>query len=317
MGNFVEPSDHRALAGRRVLVLGASGFLGRWVARLLTRSGADVHASVRDPERSAAIFDRWGVRATVHAVDLSQEAEVSRMFARVEPAVTFNLVGYGVGREERAEHPSTILNARLPEWLAGSLRPGMDLVHVGSALEYGAAGGDLRESTACRPTTLYGRTKLEGTLAVARVAALRTVTARVFTVYGAGERSGRLLPSLVDAAAGSGEIALGPGTQRRDFLYVEDAAEGLIRLACAPGRSGEIVNLATGKLTSVREFALAAARLLGVDEERLRFGALPMRPDEMNHEPVRIDRLREWLGWSPPADLEAGLARALAWRRET
>ena len=281
-----------------------------------------MHAAVRDPERSAAILDRWGARATVHAVDLSREDEVSRLFTRVEPAVTFNLVGYGVRREERGESASTVLNARLPEWLARAIRSGrqaswtgMSLVHAGSALEYGEAGGDLRESTPCRPTTLYGRTKLEGTLAIAGATGLRWVTARIFTVYGPGEGPGRLLPSLVDAADELGEVALGPGTQRRDFLYVEDAAEGLVRLACAPDGSGEIVNLATGKLSSVREFALAAARLLGVDDQRLRFGALPVRVEEMNHEPVRIDRLRELTGWTPPADLEAGLARALAWRR--
>ena len=77
------------------------------------------------------------------------------------------------------------------------------MIHVGSALEYGTARGNLNELTAPSPTTLYGRSKLAGTLRVCRAArrrGFRAVTARLFTVYGPGEQPGRLLPSLMAAA---------------------------------------------------------------------------------------------------------------------
>ncbi|HEV8114376.1 MAG TPA: NAD(P)-dependent oxidoreductase [Planctomycetota bacterium] len=312
----------RAFEGTRALVLGASGFLGRWVARALARAGADVHVALRDPERGTAILERWGVRAAVHRVDLAREEEIARLLGRVAPAVAFNLAGYGVGRGERDEHASTVINARLPEWLARASRsgadarwPGVDFVHVGSALEYGPVIGPLSETTPCSPTTLYGRTKLAGTLAVSKCGApLRAVTARLFTVYGAGERPGRLLPSLLAAAHGPGDVALTSGIQRRDFVCAEDAAEGLLRLALSAPRPGEIVNLATGRLASVREFASTAAQLLGVDAARLRFGALPDRDDETPQGAVDLARLRELTGWTPPDDLEAGLRRAIASR---
>lgn len=278
-----------------------------------------MHAAVRDPDRAAAILGRWGVRAEIHRADLSREPDVRRLLADVEPAVTFNLAGYGVGRDERDEGASSILNSALPGWLARSLTSnrdpswrGMTLVHAGSALEYGEAGADLDELGPCRPTTLYGRTKLEGTLAVARTPGLHAVTARIFTAYGPGERAGRLFPSIAEAARRTGDVALGDGAQRRDFVFAEDVAEGLLRLACAPGREGAIVNLATGRLASVREFALLAAHRLGIAEPRLRFGALPPRAEEMVHGPVRVSRLRELIGWSPPPSLEGGIARALA-----
>jgi nucleoside-diphosphate-sugar epimerase len=303
-------------------VFGASGFLGRWVARRLSRTGAEIHLALRDPDRGPALGE-------LHRVDASDEAEVSRLIARVEPAVVFNLAGYGVGRDQRDERTSTLLNAKLPGWIARALAStrdrgwtGVRLVHAGSGLEYGSAGGDLRETAECRPATVYGRTKLEGTQAVARIApgeggraGLRAVVARIFTVYGAGERPGRLLPSLLAVAEGGGDVPLGPGTQRRDFVFAEDAAEALVRLALADARPGEIVNLATGRLSSVREFALEAARILGLDERRLRFGALPSYPEEMDHDPVNVARLRELLGGSPDPDLRAGLERAIAGAR--
>src|SRR5262249_30320399 len=159
--------------------------------------------------------DRGPALGEAHRFEAADEAEVVRLVSRVEPALVFNLAGYGVGRDQRDEPTSGRLNAELPEWIARALaapvdrgRGGVRLVHAGPALEYGAAGGDLRETSPCRPTTVYGRTKLAGTLAVARVAregrGLRAVVARLFTVYGAGERPGRLLPTLLDAAERDG-----------------------------------------------------------------------------------------------------------------
>jgi nucleoside-diphosphate-sugar epimerase len=140
---------------------------------------------------------------------------------------------------------------------------------------------------------------------------LHCVTARVFNVYGPGEHEGRLLPSLLAAAATNEPVALSYGTQRLDFAYVEDVAEGLLRLGGTLGRRGEVVNLATGKLTSVREYALSAARVLALPEERLRFGAIGARAEDIQYEPVWTGRLRELTGWTPSPDVESGVRRTL------
>ena len=67
------------------------------------------------------------------------------------------------------------------------------------------------------------------------------------------------------------------------------------------------INLATGTLTSVREFVTRAASVLGIEPERLRFGALPTRQEEMEHDPPRTDRMRGLVGWSPATSIEAGI----------
>ena len=139
------------------------------------------------------------------------------------------------------------------------------------------------------------------------------LTARLFTVYGAGEHDGRLLPSLLAAAQGDEPLPLTEGFQKRDFTFVGDVADGLIRLAQTPSLAafgmGSLVNLATGELSTVRSFVEAAAAVLGIEPDRLRFGELPTRGEEMAHEPVNIERLRSVLGWRPPTPIEAGVAR--------
>jgi nucleoside-diphosphate-sugar epimerase len=188
------------------------------------------------------------------------------------------------------------------------------LVHVGSALEYGTTGGVLHEGSPTAATTLYGETKLAGSTALvqrARASQLRATVARLFTVYGAGEHAGRLLPTILGAAARGADVPLSDGRQRRDFAYVEDVAEGLLRLAVSDVRPGEVVNLASGVMQPVRKFVEAAAAIAGVPRERLHFGAVPTRPEEMAHTGVSVERLDELTGWRPSADLQAGIRRAL------
>jgi nucleoside-diphosphate-sugar epimerase len=186
------------------------------------------------------------------------------------------------------------------------------LIHLGSALEYGTIDGDLRETSNCTPTTLYGVTKLHGTRRLYQIAMqgnLRAMTARLFTVYGPGEHPSRLLPTLLRARDATEPLDFTSGTQQRDFTYVEDAARALLMLARSDFGPGEIVNVATGRLLSVRAFIEAAIEVLSLPRDRIRLGALPPRAEEMRHAPVSIERMRSLISWVPASTLTAGIRR--------
>jgi len=309
-------------AGTPVVVLGATGFIGRWVARKLCQAGARLHLIVRD---AASLKHAHGVVIECDLARPDAKQFLTETFRRIRPAVVFNLAGYGVDPGDRDEQLFQALNTELPraimEAAAASKAPewpGQNVVHAGSALEYGEARGNLAENGPANPTTLYGKTKLEGTLAVARSDAfgLRAVTARLFTVYGPGERSGRLLPSLIAAARSGAPLKLTAGTQQRDFTYVENVADGLLRLGAAPCVPGGVVNLATGRLTSVRRFAETGGRVLGIPEENLIFGAIPTRAEEMSHEPVSIELLRSVIGVVPETSIADGIRRTLEFQMQ-
>jgi len=315
-----DPSEYR---GVRVLVLGASGFIGRWVARELSRRGARLVLAVRDPRAFAHVQRAWGIEGEVREVDLSRSGSGAALVRDVRPALAFDLAGYGVDPRERDEELARRLNAELAGELASALASardpawlGQELVRAGSALEFGGASGALEDPWSCAPTTVYGRTKLDGSRALARVASetrLRALTARLFTVYGPGEHEGRLLPSLLAAARTSARVPLTAGEQRRDFTYVEDVARGLVELGLVRLRVEPCaLNLATGTLASVREFVETAARELGIASERLRFGALPTRPEEMAHDPVSVAGARALLGWTPATPIAEGVRRTRA-----
>ncbi|MGI9079038.1 MAG: NAD-dependent epimerase/dehydratase family protein [Gemmatimonadaceae bacterium] len=307
--------------GVTAAVLGASGFIGRWVVRALVARDAKVVLVVRSASSAADAGLGDGAQGTVVRADLSRDNAVREVIASSRPAVVFNLAGYGVDRGERDEHAAYVINAELPERIVEALAEqrdstwgGQQLVHVGSALEYGEIDGNLSETSVPNPTTLYGQSKLAGTLAVMRACGelgVRGITARLFTVYGDGEHAQRLLPTLIAAVCDEKPIALSAGEQRRDFTYVEDVAEGLLRLGLVRSAgSGEIVNLATGRLTPVRSFVEETARAVGISSSRLKFGALPTRAEEMQHDPVSVEKLRAMLGWVPSRSLHEGIELA-------
>ncbi len=305
--------------GRRALVLGATGFLGGWTAAALAHAGADVHVAVRDPSAAEAVLRLHCVGARIHPADLAETGAATRLFADVRPDAVFNLAGYGVRGGQRDERLAERMNVGVPEEIAQALaaqaaRSGSDpvLVHTGSGAEYGSAGGDLREDGPVLPTSVYGRTKLAGTRAIERVAAstgLRAYVARPFTVYGPGEPAGRLLPALLAAARSGAGADLTAGTQRRDFVYVEDVVLALLRLGDVTAPRTAVVNTATGMLVAVRDFVLEAAAVLGIERPLLRFGAVSNMREEMDHEPVNTERLLAIAGWRPGTDIASGLRR--------
>lgn len=317
-----------AYQGVPVLVTGASGFIGGWVARLLSQCGAELSLVGRDRDRLLQFCELSRIRATrTIAVDLAEPGAFSRVYTEVSPAITFNLAGYGVDRGERDEALAWRLNAELVHEMAlvigASNSPWrrQRMVHAGSALEYGPAGGVISEETTPQPATLYGKSKLQGSKYLQTVCGktgLQAIAARVFTVYGPGEHGSRLLPSLIQAARSTEPLALTGGEQKRDFIFVRDVAEGLLRLGLVSQARAPVVNLATGELTSVRVFAETAAELLEMRQGQLRFGELSYRDEEMWHDPVDTSSLERLLGWKPSASVREGIQQTIAFEtRET
>ncbi|MBA3884550.1 MAG: NAD-dependent epimerase/dehydratase [Acidobacteria bacterium] len=314
--------DH-AYRGVPALVLGGSGFIGAWTARALHASGAAVTVAARDTGRAAVALRTIARDVCVLGADLVEATALDALLESARPSIVFNLAGYGVDASERDPVLMAALNARVVEGLCARLSGAMDdgwtgqrLVHAGSALEYGPVLGPLHEDMPLNPTTDYGRTKLQATRAIETRGAMgfRGAVARLFTVYGPGEHPHRLLPALVGTARRGERLALTAGRQPRDFTYVEDVAEGLLRLGASAAAPGTVVNLATGGLTTVREFAVTAATVLGFDPVLLDFSALPERDEEMWHGPVDVSRLRRVLSWIPPTLPADGIRRTWEFR---
>ena len=294
----------------RVLLTGAAGFIGSHCVQPLIDRGYEVHAVSR-----SARADQAG--AIWHAADLFDPGARRALVDAVRPTHLLHLAWYVV--------PGKLIAA--PEnydWVAASFdlvrrfaeAGGKRLAVCGSGYEYDWSYGYCTEDlTPCVPDTVYGACKHalhEMVRAYAAASSLSAVWPRVFFLYGPREHPQRLVASVVRALL-RGEPALcSHGRQVRDYLHVQDVANGLVAVLDS-GMEGA-VNVSSGQATTLREIVLAAARIVG-RPELLRLGAVPARANDAPLLVGAAGRVVE-SGWRPCHDLESGLRHTIDWWRE-
>jgi nucleoside-diphosphate-sugar epimerase len=292
----------------RVAVTGASGFVGRAAIAPLLALGAEVHLLGRDGSAVAGCHS--------HAVDLLAD-DPALLLAGIAPTHLLHLAWYA--------EPGKFWHApQNLDWLAASLRlargfaaaGGTRLVGTGSCAEYDWGVPLLDEATTpLVPATLYGTAKaalFQTLVAAAPVLGLSLGWGRIFFPYGRGERTGRLLPDVIDAVREGRRVATSDGTQRRDFIHVDDAAAAMVALLASEVTGA--VNIASGACLPLRDIIGVAAGLAG-DAALIDWGARPRQQGEPQVMAAATTRLHDELGFRPRWTLADGLADMVASRR--
>jgi nucleoside-diphosphate-sugar epimerase len=290
----------------RVLVTGASGFVGRQAVLALLAAGAQVHAVSRHP---LPIDCAW------HGVDLLDPDAAAGLVQAVKPDAVLHLawcVGHGVFWTDPAN----------TQWVAATLALAgaaadagcRRFVGVGTCYEYDwPAGSDCIEGvTPLAGHTPYDVAKAEGRAALATLFAGQGVGfawARLFFLYGPHEDPRRLVSSVARALV-RGEPALcSRGLAVRDFMDVRDAGAALAAIALSAVTGA--INIGSGHGARISEVASTLGDLAG-RPALIRLGALPDRADEPPRIVADVSRLIGEVGFRPRFDLESGLRDALA-----
>jgi nucleoside-diphosphate-sugar epimerase len=307
------------MSGRRTLVTGATGFIGRHVVDRLLELERPVAVLVRPDRRLPAAW-----RGRVAAIECADWSEMGlhKALAPVPFDCVFHLAAYGVAPTARDVEQTLRINVAVAAALVRlSAERAARVVMAGTFSEYRrpAAAMPLTEDAPLESRKLYGASKAAGGLLASALAtelgvALRLL--RLFKVYGPGEAPHRLLPTLARNLPQAQRVPLSAGTQILDFVYVKDVIDACLHaeadMASASGRTAATWNVCTGTGHSVQTFAATAARILQASPDLLGFGDIPMRPDD---EPWLVgsgERMYAAIGWRPAFDLAAGVRDALA-----
>ncbi len=283
----------------RVLLTGATGFIGSHVARELLHRGHEVHATVRPSSDRRRIRDLEG-RLRIHPGEMD--------LVPVEPDAAIHLAWYTVpGKYLSAPENRDCLEAS--RRLLARLR--CRAVFAGTCFEFDTRLGTLSEESPTRPGTLYAECKD----ALRREVSARPASAwvRFFYQYGPWEDERRLVPSVMRAVLRGEPANVSPGEQRRDFLHVEDVASAV----CAVAESGleGAVNIGSGQAPAVREIVTRIGEL-GGRPDLIRLGAVDYYPGEPMLIVADNAKLRS-TGWAPRVGLAEGLSGTFDWwRRE-
>lgn len=307
----VESSLQRYRA-TRVVVTGASGFVGSHLTRLLVNAGADVTTLARSPS-TARLVDMSG-QFSHSACDLTDRAHVKEVFSAIRPQMVFHLAAYAVQARDRDVRIAiaTNVDAAVNIVEAASAAGARLVVQVGTSHEYGA-GGPLAEDSALNPVGVYGASKAAGMIlgrARARELGAHWLGLRPFVIYGPGEDEQKLIPHIVLNALGGEQVITTTGEQVRDLIYVQDFVEAMACVAMASPPPGEILNVASGNaVTLATVFDILQYLLPEAVWER---GARSMRPDDVEVQFASRQKLERYLPWwRPRVGLEQGLRRVV------
>ncbi len=289
---------------KRVLVTGATGFVGRMALAPLLARGYDVHAVLHGPR-----VDMPGV--TWHEVDLLAGLDFVRDLA---PTHLLHLAWYAVpGKYWTSRENARWVRASLALFDAFVAAGGKRCVMAGSSAEYDWSGGTCREGeTPIAPGTYYGNAKAALWNVVredAKAAGVSAAWARFFFLYGPHEYPERLVSSVIRSLLRGERARTSPGTQRRDFLHTADAAEATVALLDSAVDGP--VNIASGRALPVRELIELIRAETGGEVD---YGALPADPVPLIAADTR--RLNDEVGWHLGHDHEARLRETIAWWRE-
>ena len=285
-----------------VLLTGATGFLGGVLLKRLLADGCAVAVLKRSVSRTERIAD---VLPRAAAYDLDRVPLEAVFEAHRFDAVVHCATRYGRGGE------------RLDEVVEANVLLGTRL--LGLAAHHGVAAFVHAGTLLPREVSPYARSKAQFVEWLEDFAdRLACVEVAMDHVYGPGDDPSKFVTRVArDLVRDVPEIALTPGEQRRDLVYVDDAADAFVHvLGSVRGAPASFrrVEVGTGRTVSIRELVTLAWRLAGRPSTRLAFGALPYRPHEAMDVAVDPGPLHD-LGWRPAVPLEEGLFRLVEHER--
>lgn len=297
---------------KRVLVTGATGFVGRHAPAALLARGYEVHLIGRRKP------DTLPANVTWHTADLLRPGASKPIIENLRPTHLLHLAWY-------AEHGKYWTSPENLRWVEASLAllryfvesGGKRAVVAGTCAEYDWSSEHFDEmQTPSVPRTLYGSAKeslRQLATAYANAAGLSLAWGRIFFLYGPHEHEKRLVPSLIRPLLRGERATCRSGGHTRDLLHAADVADAFAALLDHAATQG-LVNIASGLAVTLGEVAHTIGTIIG-RPDLVQIEQAPGTPDNPLVMTAANHRI-SGTGWSPRFTLGSGLADAIAWHRQ-
>jgi UDP-glucuronate 4-epimerase len=319
-------------SGKPILVTGAAGFVGAFVAARLADMGHSVigcdnfndyySPKLKDDRVNALLTQR---RIECMRVELSDAAQVKKLFDQFRPSLVVHLAAQA-GVRYSLKNPSAYIQSNLVGFSnileACQKHEVQHLLYASSSSVYGAnvKVPFHEDDKTDEPVSLYAATKKANELmaySFSHLYGMATTGLRFFTVYGPWGRPDMAYFSFTQKMLKGETIPVfAKGELQRDFTYIDDIVEGVVRLLFKPKQGSDrtpphaIFNIGNHQPVRVMDFIATLAKVLDV-QANIEF--LPMQPGDVPATYADTVRLREWVSFAPSTPLEKGLTNFRNW----
>ena len=294
---------------KKVLLTGASGFIGRHCIEPLKALGYEVHCTSSRSVYEATEKVIW------HKVDLLDAAASRSLIEAIEPYALLHVAWF--------MEPGKVINDPLNiQWVESSLallrsfdnHGGKRVVFAGTNFEYDINYGYLSEvNTPRKPDSVYGVAKnslFELYRAYCEEAGMSSAWGRVFDIYGPYENPHRLVPSVVLSMLKGNEAKTTHAMQIRDYMHVQDVANGLVSILDSE-LTGDF-NIASGRPVTLKQILYEIADIMNT-RDLLQIGAVAARENEVPLIVADMRKLYSAAIWSPSYEWREGLENTVEW----
>ena len=303
----------------KILVTGATGFVGACLTRKFLELGHEIHAFVR-PESN-----RWRLSDVVndiflHNIDLRNAQAVEQAVTNIKPECILHLATYGGFSFQQDVEP--IYTANLLgtiNLIAACEKSGFNIfINTGSSSEYGLKSAAMKESDHLEPLGNYGVSKAAATLFCRSEAIQKSmplITLRVFSPYGPWDDPKRLIPYVMSSLLNQKTPELSNPASVRDYIFIDDVIDAYLAVLGTPIVPGAIYNVGSGSQCNIGDVVEKIITKIG-GTASVAWGTREIARWEPATWVADISVLESHCNWRPTTSLEDGLQKTITWMKK-
>jgi nucleoside-diphosphate-sugar epimerase len=295
---------------KKILIIGGTGFIGYHLAKRCIKEKFQVTSiSSKKPSKTRLIKK---IRYRYCNIKNFNELKNS---TNIDFDYVVNLGGYVNHKNKKKTYDSHFLGVKnlYKVFKDKSIKA---FIQIGSSSEYGNSRSPLKEKSLCNPLMIYGRSKLMATnflLNQYKLNSFPVTILRFFQIYGPSQKPNRLIPIVINSSLKNKKFKCSDGQQLRDFLYVDDAIEAILKSLKNKKAKGKIINIGYGKPIKVKKIILMIIDI--IKKGRPLFGKLTLRVDEPKLLFPSLNFAKKTLNWRSKIDIKKGLLRTINYYR--
>lgn len=306
---------------KKVLITGATGFIGSHLAKRLVKEKYDVYILYKDLKTVWRIQDIVN-KVKLYKVDLLERKKLQKLIPKINPNIICHLANIGIyGGMESTSHKVIQVNiiGLINLFEALEKIPYELFINTGSSSEYGMKKTAMKEKDICEPQSVYAISKLAATLYARSYAIQKNkpiTTLRLFSPFGPQDDEKRFLNYVISHAIYNKPFYLSNLNGVRDFVFIDDVIDAYIACIKNPKKAmGEIFNIGTGKQTSVKEAVKMILKVTN-SQSKVNHSSDNIRNYESPLWIADITKARKILKWKTKTSFTEGVVKTAQWMKE-